>query len=264
MIAGLGAGTLAGVAGVLLVGGLVKGVAGFGYAVVGTAALALVVDPATAVVVMIIPQLAANARLIGELDRGALSACARRFWPYVAAAAVGTLLGMALLDRAPTAALALVLGLLTVAYVVGKQPYWSVPGEARLREICFRPGTGAKAGLGFVSGVVFGASNIGVQVVAYLDALDLDHSTFVGVLAMILVGISTLRVGAARWLGLYDAGGTFLLSVAGVVPGLAGVAAGSRLRHRIPEQYRSAGTLALLAVVGVRLTATGIGGLTGA
>lgn len=45
--------------------------------------------------------------------------------------------------------------------------------------------------------VLFGSSNVAVQVVAYHDSLSLDRHTFVGVLAMILVGISSLRIGIA-------------------------------------------------------------------
>lgn len=45
---------------VVLVAGLINGVAGFGFAIVGTMALATAMEPATAVVVMIVPILAAN------------------------------------------------------------------------------------------------------------------------------------------------------------------------------------------------------------
>jgi len=43
---------------VMLVAGTTNGLAGFGFALVGTMALATVIDPATAVVFMIIPILA--------------------------------------------------------------------------------------------------------------------------------------------------------------------------------------------------------------
>jgi hypothetical protein len=45
---------------VVLVAGLINGVAGFGFATVGTMALATAMEPATAVVVMIVPILTAN------------------------------------------------------------------------------------------------------------------------------------------------------------------------------------------------------------
>lgn len=261
MVPGVAAATLAVVAAVVLLGGLVQGVAGFGNAVVSTALLATLLDPATAVVVPIIPVLAANLSLVRELDRSGLRSCLARFRPYLAAALVGTLAGMALLNRLPDAVLALGLGLFTGLYVLGRQPYVTVPGEARLRSYCFRPGTAAKAGLGLVSGLLFGASNIAVQVVAYLDALELDRATFVGVLGMVLVGISGVRVLAALGLGLYGDGGTLALSALAALPALAGVAAGSRLRPRIPERLQVAGTLLLLSVIAVRLTVAGASGL---
>lgn len=260
---GLPATTLAAVLAVLLFGGVVMGVAGFGYAVIGTTTLAVLLDPAIAVVVMILPMLATNIQLVGELDQGSLTSCARRFWPYIVSAAGGTLLGMALLDHVPTAVLALGLGLLTGLYVVGRQPYVTFPGGATARAVCFRPGTGAKGALGFASGLIFGASNIAVQVVAYLDSLDLDRQTFVGVLAMVLIGISTLRVGAAWYLGLYDAPGALSLSVVGIVPGVVGVAAGRRVRDRIPQRYQMAGVLLLLSIIAVRLSVKGASGLVG-
>lgn len=257
IVAGVATDTLALVLVVLVAGGLVVGVAGFGGAILWTAGLATLLDPATAVVVVILPMLATNVQLVGELDRGSLSACVERFWPYVLAAVVGTLLGMALLNRIPAAVLALGLGMLTAGYVLGTQPYVTVPGRATFGDRCFRPTVRWKAALGLGSGVVFGASNVAVQVVAYLDALDLDRSTFVGVLALILVGVSVVRVAAAWLLGLYDAPGALPLSVLGVVPGMVGVAAGQRLRPRIPARYQTAGTLLLLSVIAVRLTVTG-------
>lgn len=258
---GVAAVTLTLVLGVVLLGGLVKGVAGFGYAVVSTALLATFLDPSRAVVVMILPTLAANVSLVGELDGNEVRTCAQRFWPYLVTALAGTLLGMALLGVVPKPVLALGLGLLTFGYVLTKQAYVTLPGEAAITSYCLRPGAGAKAALGFASGIVFGATNIAVQVVAYLDALDLDRTTFVGVLAMLLVGISTVRVGAAWVLGLYATGSLLALSVLAAVPGILGVEAGGRIRGYIPSAYQTAGTLVLLAVIAARLTTNGLRGL---
>lgn len=251
---------------IVFVGGLVKGTAGFGYAIVSTAVLAALISPAVAVVVMILPTLVANVRLLSELDRAELTTCLVRFWPYVLAAAVGTLAGMALLDRIPRPVLALLLGVFTLGYVAVTQDRVRLPGEAWVRARCFRPGTSAKVTIGLVSGVVFGASNAAVQVVAYLDSLDLDRSTFVGVLAMILVGISALRLAAAWGLGLFGAGETgslalVVLSGTAAVPGLIGVTVGQRLRRRLDERHVTVGALTLLVLIGVKLTTDGITGL---
>ncbi|KAB1187775.1 MULTISPECIES: sulfite exporter TauE/SafE family protein [Haloferax] len=255
-------GTLAAAAlvfGIVAFGGFVTGVNGFGFSVVGTALLAATIDPQTAVVVMILPILAGNVSLVRELDRSSLQSCVRRFWPYVAAALVGTIVGMLLLSAIPTQPLTLALGLFVLVYVVFSQPWVSVPGEDRLRGICFTEKTGMKAGLGFVSGVIFGASNVGVQVVAYLQSLKLDRSTFVGVVAMVFLGISTVRVVLASVLGLFGGGDLLLLSAAAAVPGLVGVSAGKWVRPRVPVSYQQVGTMGLLLLIGLRLTSRGIG-----
>jgi uncharacterized membrane protein YfcA len=252
---------LAGVFAVVFFGGFVKGVAGFGYAIASTAILAAALDPAVAVVVMIIPVIAANVRLLGELDRAEATRCLRRFWPYIASALVGTLAGMALLATIRVTVVTALLGAFTLVYVLLTQPYVTLPGQHALTERCFRPGTGWKVVLGAISGVIFGASNAAVQVVAYLDALSLDRSTFVGVLAMILIGVASVRIVAAWHLGLYGSLSRVAVSALAAGPGLAGVAAGTRVRDRIPERYQTAGVLVLLSIIGLRLTRAGLAGL---
>jgi uncharacterized membrane protein YfcA len=208
---------------------------------------------------MILPMLAANVSLLRELDRDEFTRCLAQFWPYVLAAMVGTVLGMLLLDVVPTSLLTPALGLFTLAYVAVKQPWIVLPGERTVARYCFRRDTAVKAALGFVSGVVFGLSNVAVQVVAYLDTLDLDRSTFVGVLAMILVGVSGLRVGMAWTLGLYDGGNLLLYSAGLSVPGLVGVTVGGRLRRFSSDRTQLTAVLVLLSIIGVRLVAVGIG-----
>jgi len=244
---------------VVLFGGLIKGTVGFGYAIASTALLAVFLSPSTAVVLMILPMLAANISLLRELDRTEFVRCLEQFWPYVLFAMVGTVLGMLLLDRVPTSVLTPALGVFTLGYVAVKQPWTALPGEQWVSRYCFRRDTGMKAALGFVSGVVFGLSNIAVQVVAYLDSLDLDRSTFVGVLAMILVGVSSLRVGMAWTLGLYDGGNLLLYSAGLSIPGLVGVAVGGKLRRVVSEPTQLAAVLVLLSVIGLRLVVVGFG-----
>jgi hypothetical protein len=244
---------------ILLFGGFVTGLNGFGFAVTGTALLATLFDPSTAVVLMILPILAANVSLVRELDAAGLRSCVRRFWPYVAAAVVGTGFGMAVLSRVPARPLALSLGVFVLVYVAVTQERVAVPGEAWLRRRCFTPGFVAKSGLGLVSGAIFGATNVGVQVVAYLESLDLDRQTFVGVLAMVFLGVGTVRVVLAAVLGLYQSSELVVLSAGAVIPGLLGVALGRRVRARVPPAVQEAGMVALLVVIGLRLTMRGLG-----
>jgi hypothetical protein len=244
--------------GIVVLGGVVTGVNGFGYSVVGTGLMAVVVEPRVAVVVMILPILAANVSLVRELDGEGLVRCAERFWPFVAAATLGTLVGMRLLSRVPTRPLAFALGLFVFGFLAATQDRYALPGTTWLGG---RPADtlGLKVGLGLVSGFVFGASNVGVQVVAYLKSLDLDHRTFVGVVAMVFLGVSAVRVVAAGFMGLYAGGGLFAVSAVAALPGLAGVSLGKRLRPRLGRSTRRAATFVLLAVIGVRLLTKGLG-----
>jgi len=240
---------------VLLVAGAVSGVAGFGFALVGTMALATVVDPSTAVVLMIVPILATNVSLLGELDAADVRSCGRRFGPYVLA----TVAGMAALESIPADPLTVALGVATLAYVGTAQRTMSVPGLAGLQARCFVERPVVMVGLGAVSGLVFGATNVGVQVVAYVRSRGLDPGLFVGVLALVFVGVNAVRVGVGAVLGLYPSVGVFALSVGLAVPAIAGVLVGRRVRPRIGERSRRLGVLGLLAVVGVRLVLGGLG-----
>jgi hypothetical protein len=249
--------TVAAVFAAVALGGFVTGVNGFGFAVVGTALLASVLDPETAVTVMILPILAGNVSLVRELDRTGLRSCLRRFWPFVGAAGAGTVLGMLSLSWIPAAPLSVALGLFVLGYVALSQRFVAVPGESWLRRRCFVDSDGTMAGVGLVSGVIFGASNVGVQVVAYLQSLDLDRSTFVGVVAMIFLGVSLVRVGMAATLGLYPGLELFVVSAAAAVPGLAGVWLGARARTLVSSSAQRVATFGLLALVGVRLAVRG-------
>jgi len=257
MIGGFSATFLVILAAVLLVAGIVNGLAGFGFALVGTMALATVIDPATAVVLMIIPILSANATLVSELSVSELRSCGRRFWPLVVAALVGTLLGMVVIDRLPGAPVRVGLGLITLAFVLSRGsvvPMPSIGGGAIDREA-----TGVMVVVGGVSGLLFGATNVGVQLVAYLRSIDLSHGLFVSVVALVFLGINALRVGAAAAFGLYPSLAVVGLSVAAVVPSVLGVAVGRRLRRRVSSRQRAVAVLGLLTVVGVRLVLGGLG-----
>lgn len=245
--------------GVVVVAGMVNGLAGFGFAVVGTMALATVITPATAVVLMIIPILAANLTLVSELSWTELTRCGRRFGPLIVSALIGTIIGMAVLDMLPEPALRVGLGCITLGFVLSRQqaiplPAVGIAGDAEARE---RPVV--MVVVGSVSGLLFGATNVGVQLVAYLRSLRLSHSLFIGVVALVFVGINSVRIGAAGVLGLYPTVTVFALSVAAAVPAIGGVAVGRRLRDRLSEALRRRLVLGLLSVIGFRLVLGGLG-----
>lgn len=250
---------LAALVAVVFVAGAVNGVAGFGFAVVATMTLATVVDPAVAVVFVVVPILAVNLTLAGELSGEQVRTCGRRFRPLLAAAVLGAVPGMVVLDVLPEGPLRVVLGLVALAFVLSVQETVAVPGLARARAGCFVERPAAMAAVGGVGGALFGATNVGVQLVAYLRSCELRHDLFVGVVAVLFLSLNAVRVGAAVVLGLYPSLVVAGLSVAAAVPAVAGVVLGSRLRETIPARARGAAVLGLLTVVGLQLLRTGLG-----
>lgn len=259
MVLGLSSTTVALLAGVVIVAGAVNGVAGFGFALVGTMTLATVVDPSTAVVVMLLPIVAVNLSLAGDLSRQEVRRCGRRFWPLLGAALVGTLIGLVLIDRIPAGPLRVGLGAVTIGFVATSQNLVALPPLGTVRDRCFVEAPAAMAGVGGVAGLLFGGTNVGVQFVAYLRGCDLRHDLFVGVVALLFLGLNGVRVVAAGLLGLYPDVGVFLASLTATVPGVAGVAVGRLVRGRVAEATRRAAVLMLLTVIGVRLVAGGLG-----
>jgi uncharacterized membrane protein YfcA len=259
VLAGVSLGLVAGVVLVVLVAGAVNGLAGFGFALVGTMALATAVDPALAVVFMIVPILSVNLSLVRELERGELRTCAVRFAPLVLSALVGTVAGLVVLASLPQGPLKFGLGVISLAFVLSAQETIPAPGLDRAKEGCFVETTPAMVGLGAVSGLLFGGTNVGVQLIAYLRSCDLSHGVFVGVVAMVFLGLNGVRIGAAGVLGLYPSATFAAASAVAAVPAVAGVAIGKRLRTSVGEQHRRAAVLALLTVIGVRLVLAGLG-----
>ena len=259
MTLGLSVELVATIAVVVGVAGAVNGVAGFGFAVVGTTVLAATLDPATAVAFMIVPMFAVNVALVGGLTRQELRSCGARFAPLLVAALVGTILGMALLDRLPGPPLRILLGLVSLGFVATSQRVFSLPSPPVASDSELAETPLVMAAVGAVSGVLFGATNVGVQLVAYVRSFDLSHGLFVGVVALVFVGINGLRVVAAGALGLYPDLELAAASVAAAVPAVAGVAVGKRLRERVSERLRRAVVLGLLTVIGVRLMLGGAG-----
>ncbi|MEF8843645.1 MAG: hypothetical protein V5A62_18805 [Haloarculaceae archaeon] len=73
--------------------------------------------------------------------------------------------GRAVLDRVPEAPLRVELGTVALAFVTGAQDIVPVPGRSTAEATCFVETTPAMLGVGAVSGVLFGGTNVGVRLV---------------------------------------------------------------------------------------------------
>jgi uncharacterized membrane protein YfcA len=232
--------------------GLVKGVAGFGFSLVGTSLLAVFLEPSQAVTLFIIPLMAIEVELLNELTWRQFKHAVHRFRYYLVAAAAGTVLGTLALRELPGWPIKAAIGLITTGFALQRTGVADRPVEMASR---LKPeaGEAAKSVLGFSSGVVFGATNIGVQFTAYLKSLELGRSKFLGVLALVALGVSVIRVGLSLSLGLFRSPQGVAASVGMAAVSVASVYIFTRLGDHIPRTYRERLATALLLVIGTRL-----------
>jgi hypothetical protein len=166
---------------------------------------------------------------------------------------------MVVLSSIPSSPLRVGLGVLTLGFVATTQQRVPLPGwSSGNAGVVSRTQLGM-VGVGGISGLLFGGTNVGVQLIAYLRSFDLSHGLFVGVVALVFLGLNGIRVVVAGVLGLYPSSAVLVASVAAALPAVIGVAAGKRLRATASERSRRLVVLGLLTVVGVRLVGGGLG-----
>jgi uncharacterized protein len=240
---------LAAAAAIFLAAGLVKGVIGFGMPTVGIGLLGLLVAPAEAAALIVVPSFATN--LWQAVVGGRLRALAARLWPLLLAICLGTAAGFRLLSGMDGARATLWLGGALVAYAaIG---LWS--GRLRLPPWAER-WIGPPAGI--ATGLVTSVTGLFViPAVPFLQAIGLDRDELVQAMGLSFT-VSTVALAAGLALG-----GLLPPSVAGVslvslAPALAGMWLGQRLRGRIsPPAFRFA-LFAGLLLLGAHLMWRGL------
>lgn len=230
-----------------VLGGLVKGVAGFGFSFVGTSILAAVFDASFAVSAFIIPLILIELELLNELSLEEAKVCAFNMRYYIGTAAIGTVLGVLLLGAVPGPIIKAVLGLSAVFY--GVERYSGLPVNTDL----FSGGLAERSALGGASGFFFGVTNVGIQFVAYLKSLDLGRRKFLGVLAMTVLGVSSLRLAVSYSVGYFNGvQGIEISSIMGVIS-LVSVFVATKFGGYVERDRRETVASVLLMVVGAYL-----------
>ncbi len=233
----------------LVAGGVTKGFAGSGLPTVSVASMAVVIDVPTAVALMPIPLLVANARQAfrGGYMRNAM----RRFWPLLVCLPFGAFLGVKVLTGIDPRTVSGLVGAIVVAFALLSQIRFEWRVSAR-RDRQLQPFVGLGAG------VIGGISSIFAPfIVMHLMSLRLPKDEFVGTVGLTyLVGIVPMifaLVGFGR-LGQTET----LWGAAAVVPVLGGMFLGERLRGRVSETLFRRCLLALLLLAGLNLIAQAI------
>ena len=108
------ASTLVAIAGAFLLAGFVKGVIGLGLPTVSIGLLGLLMTPAQAAAILVVPSLVTN--IWQAAVGGGLLALARRLWPLLAGICIGTAVGVAFLPRDDNGRATVWLGLALAIY----------------------------------------------------------------------------------------------------------------------------------------------------
>ncbi len=230
--------------------GFVKGVIGLGLPTIAVGILGVVMAPAQAAALLVIPNLVTNGWQIVTGPR--LRPILRRLWPVLGTICLGTWAGAGLLQQTRGGTATLWLGLALIAYaLVGlKAAKLRVPAPW---EIWLGPL------VGFTTGVVTAATGVFVlPAVPYLQALGFDKDELVQALGVSFI-VSTLALS----FGLVGAGALTPTigwqSAIALVPALTGMAAGQFVRNRIsPAAFKLCFFSGLLAL-GAYLCWRGLG-----
>lgn len=205
-----------------LLAGTVKGVIGLGLPTVAMGLLGMVMLPAQAAALLIIPSTVTNVWQL--ITGGHLIPLLKRLWPMLLMIASGTVLGSMVIGIGPlmTRALGAALSLYALSGLFLPTLRIAPRHEAWLGPAC-----------GFVTGVITSATGVFViPAVPYLQALGLERDALVQALGLSFT-VSTLALaGGLFWNGALG-GGELGASVLALIPALLGMWFGQWLRQRI-------------------------------
>ena len=233
-----------------LLAGAVKGVIGLGLPTVSLALLAVALDLPTAMALLLIPSAATN--LWQAAVGGNTRIILRRFWPFLLTAAVTVQVGAGALTRVDGRLLSALLGALLAAYAAinlcGLRP--SVP---KRREVWVGPLAGT------LNGVLTGMTgSFVVPGVMFLQAAGLSRNILVQAMGMLFT-VSTLALGLALQRNALLTWEQGLLSTAALLPAIAGMFLGQRIRRNLSERlFRRVFFISLL-VLGLHIVAGATG-----
>lgn len=225
---------------VFLLAGWVKGVVGLGLPTVSMALLALLMAPAEAVALLVVPSLVTNLWQLRPLST--LGPLLRRLGGMQAGVCLGTWLGMWWLGAPAGLWTRAMLGLALMAYAAwglwGFQ--WVAPARAQR---WLSPLVGLATG-----GITAATGVFVVPAVPYLQALSLQRDALVQAMGLCFT-VSTLALAAGLAFQESYPAATLAASTGMLLPALLGMAWGARLRGRMPPQrFRRWLMLGLLAL----------------
>lgn len=210
-----------------LLAGLVKGVIGMGLPTVAMGILAAVITPAQAAAILVAPSLATN---IWQMVAGPyLAGLIRRLGGMLLGMFIGAWLGNGILTGANAKPAAIGLGIVLIVYsLIGlAKVRFSIP---RRSEIWLGPLVGAATGFVMAATGVFV-----IPALPYLQAIGLEKDEMVQALGLHFT-VSTVALAFVLWDGGAFNQSIGTLSLFAIVPALAGMYLGQRVRARISAE----------------------------
>lgn len=239
---------LAFVAGAFLVAGLVKGLTGLGLPAMSLGLLLLALELRDAMVILVIPLFITN--VWQGLTGGHFRDAVFRLWPLFAAGSAGIWFAVGVMVSANPAVLAIILGAVLAAYAgYGlATPQIRPPGRW---ETVLSPLAGAATGV--IGGLT---GSMAVPSVPYMQALGMNRDALIQAMG-IWFCVGSLALGAA--LGGRDAlpAGLAAVSAGAVIPAIAGMDLGRRLRRRLSEMLFRKVFFTALIVLGLYIAGRG-------
>jgi uncharacterized membrane protein YfcA len=224
---------------VYFLAGLVKGVVGLGLPSVAVGLGAVVVGMKPAVVLLLLPSFVTNVwqAVVG----GSLGMILRRTWPMMVTILIGTWLGVMLLARLDVAILSTVLGLTLMGYAAMGFTRPELPHPGRHERLLSLP-------VGLVHGLVAGMTGSYVPGVPFLQSLGLAKDVMVQAMGVLFTA-STIALAIAMADQRLLSWELAAASAGAVLPALAGMWVGQRLRRRLSEaRFKQALFAALMAL----------------
>lgn len=220
-----------------------KGLVGLGLPTIGMGLLCLFMQPIEAAAFVVIPNALTN---LWQMFAGpAFGALARRLALLLIAVAAGTFASIGLLASGGGSIATVLLGLVLMTYAVHGLISSQLALDPKYERL-------ASPVVGAVSGLLNGATGVFVvPATPYLASLRMGKEELIQSVGM-LAFTAGIALGAALWLsGRYSLTD---MSWMGLVPAVAGMYVGLRIRHRLnPELFRRCFLVGLLLLGGYML-----------
>ncbi|WP_160134367.1 TSUP family transporter [Halococcus salsus] len=230
---------------VAIAAGAIKGMLGFGYALIATPVFASVVDPTLAVVVLAIPPWMINVFQVGETDTGL--EFVREEWVLMVLAVLGAVVGVVALS---TYSAGPIVPFVIALVILGYALFEIFGGFLRVEEAHHPVALGTA---GALEGFLLAVSNLGPLLPAYFHTFERDTERYIGGLSMVLGTIFTVRIVVMLFDGLMTPYRLWLGCAIAVVT-IVGLLLGTYLRRlEVDETKFNWFVVALLVVIALNI-----------